>query len=186
MSWTQSLDVVDGEIEFEASTHEGIYTARGLLHCAEAFKVRFQDARFGPSRPMPETGAGRVFTFKVAASVPEWDQKIHLRPRKRPDSSQPETILDLCTKLLAHAPREDYGYIFSTHLRLDGWDPAQIEFDDQEHLAGSFVEFAQFQEPYAFVAWKYRYTCGEPRLAGLTCAEELQAKLIVVGWPPGE
>lgn len=187
MSWSQSLEVVGGEIEFEASTQKGIYTAKGLLHCAEAFKVRFQDARFRPSRPMPESAAGREFRFRVPSSVTEWEQRIQLTPRKLPDSSQPETFLDLCTRLVAPAPREDYGYIFSAHLRLNGWDAAEIEFDDQEYVHGSFVQFAQFQGPFAFVAWKRRYTCQQPRLHGLTCAEELRFMLIhELGWPPDE
>jgi len=187
MSWSQSLDVAGGEIEFQPSTHAGILTAPGLLEYAQAFKVRFQDASYHAPQAIPEIGSGNAEKLRIAHDVVGFEQRIHLGPTKRPSGSQPKSFLDLCTRLLDPRPREDYGYIFSADLRLDGRDPIRIEFDEQEWVHGSFVQFARFQEPYAFVAWGNPYTCEKPRLHGLTCAQEFRVKLILeLGWPPDE
>lgn len=185
MSWQQHLDVVDGKVIIEEWGQPGTYTVEGFLKCAQNLRVRFLKARYHPSHPVLEPDPGNIKELRATG------ERVYVKPRKRPVGSQPTTFLELCRRLIAPLRQEGekcFGYVFSADLELDGWKADPIKLDDESYLEHSFVQFAEFQEPFRFIAYRdspnyvphpERYPVG-----GLTALRFFKLRLALDwGWP---
>lgn len=154
MSWEQTLDVLGGEVRFAPEEQEGMYTVEGLLRCSEPFVegghqflAGFRKVNHPLSSALVDLPAPKRFQllgFQVA-----------LRPALPPHGSQPDTFLDLSSRLLA--PLRDkretsFGYDFRAYLGAESWEEAlNLRFNSTGHPR-SAAEFAHLLEPYVIVA----------------------------------
>jgi hypothetical protein len=146
MSWRKELDVPGGQVRFEASAQEDMYTVMGLLECGQQFLVGFQ--RTGHRIQLARSEMPH--TFDVLRGT------IELQPRQLKFSAgnpQPSTFLKLAQELLKPRSREPYGgYELLVSVKVEGWEPGAITLDDSAH-PHSFVEFAHLEhEPYCVVS----------------------------------
>jgi hypothetical protein len=111
MSWTQSLEVLSGQVWFEESGEGHTYNAEGTLYCIQQYLVWFRVDDYRDDRlPFPAlAGTGKL---AVIADAPKENRRLSLRPRApaQPDTPPPDSFLNLCFRLLAPLNEEEpYG-----------------------------------------------------------------------------
>jgi hypothetical protein len=155
MSWEERLEVLGGEVWFEESGRGQTYKAQGTLRCTRQFLIWFRDHDYPDDRlPFPAlAGMGKL---AVLDDAPRENRRASLRPRApaQPDVPPPDSLLNLCFRLLAPVNEEEpYGYVFSTDLRVKGGELFRFSLNDQMHVdrEASFVEFARSERPYVLI-----------------------------------
>ena len=172
MPWLRELVVISGEVWFKPGGEAETFTIEGLLHCAEPFKVWFQDVDRSLAYAHPE----RIDKHTVR------DGRIALESRLDPGIPQSRDLLEFCRRLLspqAEEGEEWCGYIFSAYLPLDFGETLTVRFRDTTYWGreSTFVECARFEEPFAIVSHDSYRLFSEPR-------EEFDLILrLKSGWP---
>jgi hypothetical protein len=201
MSWDGRVDVTGGRVWWRPDGETPGYAIEGLVDCEERLRERLSgvpealdlrvehkawfrtvEDRGEPLRPKNPT------QFVVLGGV------LELKPRKPQLMGwrwQPSSFIDLCQGLLVLPSiphRDQWGYVFTASLQVEGWKLPLLQIDDTSHSERSFVQLALLESHLRFAAhneaWDFVPDPEQHPLKHFTARQLFELALVVrYGWP---